>query len=145
MEGHVPENHSEPARISALLPQTASPTQLLTVTTFFTHRSLHPRHHSQPLPHMGGYCYSHFTDKETETRVVRSMAGKLEESESIARPAWSTWRHPQPVKWCSKADLAVPIFQMGHLEAQREAEGSQRTSRGAGVQRRNNESCPSPP
>ena len=26
---------------------------------------------------------------------------------------------PEPVQGCSKADLAVPIFQMGHLEAQR--------------------------
>lgn len=86
----------------------------------FTHRSLHPRHHSQPLPHVGGgYCYSHVTDKETETRVVRSMAGKLEESNPLQDQRGALTSHPQPVKWCSKADLAVPIFQMGHLEAQR--------------------------
>lgn len=41
---------------------------------------------------------------------------------SITRLAWmhlQATQLPEPVQWCSKADLAVPIFQMGHLEAQR--------------------------
>ena len=73
--------------------QTASPTQLLTVTTFLLRAHSTPGIIPNPSPtwraaagvgRVGGWGWhcSHFTNEETET-VVRSMAGKLEESNPL--------------------------------------------------------------
>lgn len=89
--------------------QTASPTQLLTVTTFLLTGHSTQASFPSPPPRGGVLLFPFYKDKETETRVVRSMAGKLEESDPLQDQRGALTSHLQPVKWCSKADLAVPF------------------------------------